>query len=198
MPPGNGGGKERKIKMNEGKYRAKMRFFHPNAKGTGCALSLELQPATGDGDGCIMASFANQLTVGNRQASIPTYPTFNWEGAVTVKLDFSDLCRILQVLRGECESIDEGKGLYHRSSKAGTKINIRHLIDPVQGYVFEVHRVANEGGAESRAMIMFTPWEALGVAESIAGSMSAICFGIPKSASFAQNVKKPGSAHEAA
>jgi hypothetical protein len=64
--------------------------------------------------------------------------------------------------------------------------------------VFEVHRVANEGGAESRAMIMFTPWEALGVAESIAGSMSAICFGIPKIASFAQNVKKPGSAHEAA
>lgn len=184
--------------MNEGKYRTKMRFFHPNAKGTGCALSLELQPASGDGDGCIMASFANQLTVGNRQASIPTYPTFNWESAVTVKLDFSDLCRILQVLRGECESIDEGKGLYHRSSKAGTKINIRHLIDPVQGYVFEVRRIANEGGAESRAMIIFTPWEALGVAESIAGSMSAICFGVPKSASSVQSAKKPGSSHEAA
>jgi hypothetical protein len=184
--------------MNGEKYKAKMRFFHPNLKGTGCALSLELQPANGDGEGYIMASFANQLTVGNRQASIPTYPTFNWEGAVTVKLDFSDLCRILQVLRGECESIEEGKGLYHRSSKAGTKINIRHLIEPVQGYVFEVHRVANEGGAENRAMIMFTPWEALGVAESIAGSMSAICFGVPKNSGVAQSVKKTGNAHEAA
>ena len=184
--------------MSEGKIKSKMRFFHPNAKGNGCALSLELLPANGEYDGCIMASFANQLTIGNRQASIPTYPTFNWEGAVTVKLDFSDLCRILQVLRGECESIEEGKGLFHRSSKALTKINIRHLIDPVQGYVFEVHRVANQGGAESRAMIMFTPWEALGVAESIAGSMSAICFGVPKSASFGPSAKKTGNADEAA
>lgn len=190
--------KERKQKMNEMKYRPKMRFYHPNLKGTGCALSLELIPASATDDGCIMASFANQLTIGNFQTATPTYSTFNWEEAIIVKLDFSDLCRILQVLRGECESIDEGRGLFHRSANAGTKINIHHLINPVQGYAFEVNRVKNGGGGESRAMIMFTPWEALGLTESIAGSMSAICFGVPKNAGVAQSAKKTGNAHEAA
>ena len=184
--------------MNEQKYRAKMRFYHPNMKGTGCALSLELIPASGSDEGCIMACFANQLTIGSLQTATPTYSTFDWENAITVKLDFSDLSRILQVLRGECESIEDGRGIYHRSAKAGTKINIRHLIDPVQGYAFEVNRVKNGGGGESRAMIMFTPWEALGLTESIAGSMSAICFGVPKNAGVAQNAKKTGNAHEAA
>ena len=184
--------------MNEGKNKARMRFYHPSAKGTGCALSLELLPASGDAEGCIMVRFAKQLTTGDRQAPVPTYPTFNWEAAIAVKLGFSDLCQILQVLRGECENIEEGRGLIHRSLNASTKINFRHLIEPVQGYVFEVHRVANKGRAENKVMIIFTPWEALGLAESIAGSMSAICVGIPNAGNFGQGAKKTGSANEAA
>lgn len=184
--------------MNEGRYRAKLRFFHPNLKGTGCALSMELLPAQGNNEGCIMASFANQMTVGNRQGSTLTYPTFNWEGAVIVKLDFFDLCRILQVLRGECESIGNGMGLFHKSAKGNAKINIRHLIDSDQGYLFEVNRVPHEGGAETRAMIMLQPWEALGVAEAIAGSMSAICFGYPTDNGAATAAKTTGNTDEAA
>lgn len=165
--------------MSETRYRPKMRFYHPNLSGTGCALSLELLPADGTNEGCIMATLAGQASVGSRQGPNLTYSTFNWEGAVTVKLGFVDLCKILQVLRGECESIDDGKGLYHRSASGSAKISFRHLVEPISGYVLEVHRVPDGDGQDVRLHIVLAPWEATGLAESIAGSMSVICFGVP-------------------
>ena len=155
-----------------------MRFFHPNMKGPGCALSLELLPANGIDEGCIMATVANQASVGNRQGQSTTFPTFNWENALTVKLGFADLCKMLQVLRGECESVGEGKGLFHANGKANTVISFRHLVDPASGYVLGIHRTFTDG-REARATIMLSPWDALGLCESIAGAMSAICFGVP-------------------
>lgn len=183
--------------MSEMKYRPKMRFYHPNAKGTGCALSLELLPADGTSEGCIMATLAGQASVGSRQGVNPTYSTFNWEGAVTVKLGFGDLCKILQVLRGECESIEDGKGLYHRSASASTKIAFRHLVEPVSGYALEVYRVPNDDGRDIRTHIVLTPWEATGLAESIAGSMSVVCFGLPVPRATAAK-KTAGAGDEAA
>ena len=59
-----------------------------------------------------------------------------------------------------------------------TKIVLRHLVEPVSGYSFELYRTPTQG-EEMRAHIFFTPWEALGLAEAIAGSMSVISFGIP-------------------
>jgi hypothetical protein len=182
--------------MNETKYRTKMRFYHPSAKGNGCALSLQLLPAEGVEEGCIMATLAKQATIGNRQGATPVYPTFNWEDAITVKLGFGDLCKMLQVLRGEHESIEEGKGLYHRSAGGCTKITLRHLLEPVSGYAFEVHRLSEAPEGENRMAILLSSWEALGLSEAIAGSMSAICFGVPKDRPVA--VKKASQSNEAA
>ena len=150
-----------------------LRFYHPNAKGTGCAMVMKLRPADATQDGFIVVSFANQLTVGNPTGDNPTFPKFDWENKVDVVLDFNDLCAILQVLRGETESIHEYKECCQR-------IHIRHLIDPVCGYSFEVFEESKaNGGEEKRVHMLLSPAESLGICESIAGSMYLIAFGSP-------------------
>ena len=162
-----------------GQYRPNLRFYHANAKGTGCAATLELHPAHDDTDGSIMMSVANQMTVGNRMGPNPTFPRFDWENRICVKLDFSDLCAMLQVFRGECESINGEHGLYHRTAKATTTIRLRHLVDPVAGYSLELYKTPAGGGEETRAHILLSQAEALGLCESIAGSLYLVAFGIP-------------------
>jgi len=162
-----------------GLYRPKQTFYHPNGKGTGCAVAMSLHPAHDDVSGSIMMSVANQMTVGDRRAEVPTFSRFDWENAIRVKLDFNDLCKMLQVFRGECESIDDGHGLYHRSPRGTTRILLRHMIEPVNGYSLELYRVSADGNDERRAHMLFTPAEATGICESICGSMYLICFGIP-------------------
>ncbi len=167
-------------KTARGAFRPKLTFFHPNAKGTGCAVSMEVHPAHDDVDGSIFLSAANQLTVGDRTAEIPVFPRFDWENKMTVRLCFSDLCQIMQVFRGETESINEGKGLFHSTAEFSTRISLRHLVEPVAGYSLELSRTpVRPGGCEQRSRIFFTPAEAGGIADSIAGSMAVISFGIP-------------------
>ncbi len=161
--------------------RPRLVFYHPNGKGTGGALAVELCPAQAQNDGCMLVSLANQSAIGDRRGPEPMFARFDWENSLGVKLDFNDLCKILQVLRGECEAVEDGKGLYHRSVKATTRIVFRHLLEPVAGYSVEVYRsLLGEGEGEVRARILLTSAEALGLCEAIAGSMAAICFGVPR------------------
>ena len=162
-----------------GTYRPKLAFYHASPKGTGCAATLELHPAHDDTDGSIMMTVANQMTIGNRMGPNPTFPRFDWENKICVKLDFNDLCAMLQVFRGECESINGDHGLYHRTARATTKIRLRHLVDPVSGYSLELYKTLAGGGEESHAHVLLSPAEALGLCESIAGAMYLVSFGIP-------------------
>ena len=97
-----------------------------------------------------------------------------------VVLDFNDLCAILQVLRGETESIGDDRGIYHKHKEYCQKIQLRHLIDPVSGYSFEVIDTPANGGEEKRVHMLLSPAESLGICESIAGSMYLITFGMPR------------------
>jgi len=161
-------------------YRPRLSFYHPNAKGTGCALQMEVVPAECGREGAIMATFANQSSVGDMRGEIPRYPRFDWENRIVVKLGFMDLSGILQVLRGECESIGGGKGLYHRFGGLSTRIVFRHALEPFTGYSFEVYRSSSGGSAEEvRAHFLVTPCEATGLERSISGSMAVVCFGVP-------------------
>ena len=162
-----------------GQFRPRLAFYHPTPKGTGGAATLELHPAHDDTDGSIMLCAANQMTIGNRMGPNPTFPHFDWENRICVKLDFNDLCAMLQVLRGECETINGDHGLYHRTAKATTKIQLRHLVDPVSGYSLELYKTPAGGGEETRAHLLLSPAEALGLCESIAGAMYLVSFGIP-------------------
>jgi hypothetical protein len=191
--------KKGKNKMNRTSrtFRPMLSFFHANAKGNGAAMRMSLLPATGTEDGSIMVDFANQSAVADFSGPEPVYPRFDWENKITVKLDFGDLCALLQVLRGECESVGDGKGLFHRSESANTRISFRHLVEPVTGYALEVHRIGNSSEGESRSLIVLTAWEALGFAELIAGSMSLVCFGLPMKRAGAAK-KREGTDNEAA
>ena len=159
-------------------YRPSLVFYKANAKGTGSAMKMELHPAHGDTAGCIMMSLASQKTVGDRRGPNPTFPTFDWENPITVKLDFIDLSKMLQVFRCECESIEEGRGLVHRSPKGLTYIKLAHLIEPIPGYKLELEFFAGAGSVEKRT-IMLAPCEALGLVAAIESSLGVICFGVP-------------------
>ena len=156
-----------------------LRFYHPNGKGTGCAMVMKLRPADATGGGYIVASFANQMTVGNPHGDNPTYPTFDLENKVDVVLDFNDLCAILQVLRGETESIREGRGIFHKNKECCQSIKFSHIVEPVCGYMFEVVETPANGGDEKRAHMLLSPAESLGICEAISGSMYLIAFGSP-------------------
>ena len=157
-----------------------LRLYHPNGKGTGCAMVMKLRPANATQDGFIVVSFANQMTVGNPTGDNPTFPKFDWENEVDVVLDFNDLCAILQVLRGETESIREGRGIFHKYNECCQKIQMRHLIDPVCGYSFDVLETSANGSDEKRVRMLLSSAESLGIYESIAGSMYLIAFGVPR------------------
>lgn len=162
--------------------RPTLTMYHPNAKGTGSALKLELHPAHDDTAGSIMATIATQMTTGNCIGAVPVYPRFDWEGAITVKLDFTDISKMLQVFRGECESLEDGRGLFHLSTRGTTKIMLRHLVEPIYGYMLEVYRTMRDSerdSDDSNAHIFLSPSEALGLTTAIESSMGVICFGIP-------------------
>ena len=86
-------------------FRPRLALYHANPKGTGCAIKMELHTALGMEDGGIFCTFANQKTVGCRLGNPPTFPTFDWDNAITENLDFNDLSKMMQVFRGECESV---------------------------------------------------------------------------------------------
>lgn len=156
-----------------------LRFYHPTARGTGCAMVMKLRPADSTQSGFISVSIANQMTVGNPTGDNPTYPTFDWENRVDIVLDFNDLCVILQVLRGETESVCEGRGIFRKYKGCCQKIQMRHLVEPVCGYAFEVLETSANGGNEKRVHMLLSPAESLGICEAITGSMYLIAFGRP-------------------
>ena len=156
-----------------------LRLYHPNGKGTGCAMVMKLRPADATQDGFIVVSFANQMTVGNPTGDNPTFPKFDWENKVDVVLDFNDLCAILQVLRGETESVREGRGIFHKYKECCQKIKFSHIVEPVCGYSFDVLETSANGSDEKRMHMLLSPAESLGIFESIAGSMYLIAFGSP-------------------
>ncbi|MBR3222180.1 MAG: hypothetical protein IKF72_08105 [Kiritimatiellae bacterium] len=161
-----------------GQYRPQLAIYHPNGKGTGGAAKIDLHPAHDASAGCLMLKLASQCAVGGQSGGVAQFARFDWENAISVKLDFNDICAILQVFGGECESLCDGHGLYHRTARASTKIAMRHIIDPHPGYSLDLYRTSSDG-SECRAHLMLSQAEAAGLRAAIMGSMSTICFGIP-------------------
>ena len=164
-------------------YRPSLVFYRANAKGTGSAMKMELHPAHGDTAGCIMMSLASQKTVGDYRGPNPIYPTFDWENAICVRLDFIDLSKMLQVFRGEYESIEDGRGLVHRLPSGLTYVRLEHLVEPIPGYRLDVKLCDGVVIVEQRSIILM-PYEALGLVAAIESSLGVICFGVPGDVQF--------------
>lgn len=173
--------------MNENtiRYHVEDAYFRPTAKGNGSALRLELHPAHRDPSspgtvaGSIFLTLANQMTVGGMQNGASSFASFDWKGAIRVKLDRTDLSHILQVLRGMKENVLDGKGLFHRSATANTVIRFGHQIEPTPGYVLSVSR-KTQTGEMTRGYYFFSIDEAFTLMLTIESSMMYICFGIPE------------------
>ena len=165
-------------------FRPRLSYYHANAKGTGSAINFELHPAhwgpDGNTEGSIFASFANQKTVGVRNGPETVFPSFDWKNKLTMRLTISDISQMLMVFRGMQESVCDGKGLFHRSSRYTTVIKFDHRIEPFPGYTLEVYRKSLDGSDQRHAFISFSPAEAVGLSLAIEQSMGVIAFGIPE------------------
>lgn len=164
----------------DNKERPYLTLYHTN-NGTGSALKLKLYPArVGDFDsGAIYATLA-PYNMGPRNFP-STHPTFDWDNAAQFKLEFQDLAAFMQVLRGDCESLEEGKGLYKFTKGVWQIVKLRHVTEPVPGYTLDV-RIASElnvvSDSDKCGHIFISPRDALGLLYAIQGSMSAVCFGL--------------------
>jgi hypothetical protein len=158
--------------------RTRKVFYHPNGKGTGSALQLELHPAHEDTEGSVFLTMAPQRTIGMRTADDTVHPTFDWRNSVCLKLDLMDLAQILQVMRGVQESLADGKGLFHRSSNASAIIKFEHRIEPVPGYLLDVSKKPLTGDL-LRVNFFFRPAEAFACALMLEQALVYVAFGIP-------------------
>ena len=143
---------------------------HANPRGTGTALRLELHPARTDSDGSILATIAQQ--------SSTTPASFDWDNAILVRFDLLELAKILQVFRGQYESINDGKGFYHRTINGFTVVRLYHRIEPICGYVLDVSHKSNHGDTV-RLIFAMTYDEAFAICEAIDHAMIYVAFGVP-------------------
>lgn len=154
--------------------RPAMTMHHANPKGTGTALRLELHPARPDADGSILATIAPQKS----PTPAAPYASFDWDDSISVRLCFLDLAKVLQVFRGHFESIDDGKGLFLRTSKGCTVVRLAHRIEPVGGYVIDISHRPNGGETVCMSFAM-TYDEAFALSEAIGQAMLYVSFGVP-------------------
>ena len=151
---------------------------HPNGRGKGSAIRISLHPASGTASGYAMFELARQKTADLSPSGYSTFATFDWDGAIAMKMCVSDLAQMLMVFRGMQESIADGKGLFHRTATANAVIKFSHMIEPRPGYCLEVSRKPFDGELSS-AFIVFRPEEALWLSLALEGAMPALVFGVP-------------------
>lgn len=155
-------------------YAPTYSLYHPTAKNTGSAMSLERKAATAEREGCIFATVAPQKTVAGTESK---NATFSWEEKITVKLGISDLSAMLMVLTGKKPDLGP-KGLYHDSAAASTGIQLRKVDAPIAGYAFEVAKKGKgEDGTVKRAHILLNEGEALALSLIFQQSLPILAFG---------------------
>ena len=154
---------------------AELAFYHPNGKGTGGAVKFSLIPADGEEfvDGGLRVAMASQVK-GN---GFETYPRFDWDRVIEVRLGFLDVARMLQVFRGETESINDGLGLFVFNPLCRMKFSLRHVVEPVAGYEIELVRKIGEAGQEDSVKVMLMGVEGLRLCCALEKSMGVLAFG---------------------
>lgn len=137
-------------------------------------MKLELLPANGEIDGGVVVTLAPQRSIG----SSVTNPTFNWDDAITARLDILDISQLLMVFRGIQESIADGKGLFHRTADANKVIKFEHRIEPVPGYLLDVSAKPYDGDVK-HVWFHFRQAEAFALLTVLEQSLVSVAFGEP-------------------
>jgi hypothetical protein len=157
--------------------RGRLTFYHPNAKGTGTALQLDLRMNRNGEDryDCFFLEMARQKTAG-RDENGRSAATFDWPAKVTVKLDFLDVCELLMVLEGKADHAGgQREGLYHENGKANTIISLRK--NPEQGgYGLGLSRKGKQDGQLFKAQILLSDAEAIGLRSVFQSALFHLAF----------------------
>ena len=159
---------------------------HPSPSGKGSAIRFELHPAHGRIAGHIFIEVARQKSVASVQGEVTTFATFDWENKICCKMGLGDLAQMMMVFRGMQESIQDGKGLFHRSAKANTVIKFSHQIEPRPGYMFSASCKPFDGELRS-AFFVFHPEEAVCFSTALEAAMGVLVFGVPSASSPLEN-----------
>ena len=153
-------------------------IYHPNARGTGCAIKLTLvKPTPIEGsdeftDGYLELTIASQDTAGKQKL-----PTFDWDNSIDARLFFGDISKILAVLHGLYESVEDGKGLFiHKPNGERVNLRFRHMVEPFNGYSIEASRNSGDNNWTT-AHIYLSDTEAIGVCYAIESAIGKVVFG---------------------
>lgn len=128
-------------------------IYHPNAKGTGSALQFTPRAANRiKGTGDIILGIALQTSTRNEVEGKPTFPRFDWDKKIEVRLAPMDIMEVIRVFKGEQQAINDGMGLWSRCKKCA--VNVRHRIHPDPGYQFTFKIVEENGDTTTRAIFL--------------------------------------------
>lgn len=150
-------------------------IYHPNSKGTGMALALELYPATPEVPGKLQLEFARQV---NPEGAI--FPRFDWANRRIFVLAPEEVEKVLEVFNGYTESIEDGKGIFVRTPTKAAAFRLRHVVDPVPSYALQlaVREVGGDAATEDVRNINLTPTEAMMLCHALTAAMGALVFGL--------------------
>ena len=151
---------------------------HPSPSGKGSAIRFELHPARGHVAGHMFVEVARQKSVASVQGEVPTFATFDWENKICCKMGLGDLAQMMMVFRGMQESIQDGKGLFHRTAEANMIVKFTHMIEPCPCYSLEISRKPLDGELDT-AHFAFRMEEAIWLSTAIEASMGVLVFGVP-------------------
>ena len=157
---------EMKAGINSG---TSLEVRHPNAKGTGSALRARLIIGGMPENRGVLIGIAPQKTVDGRQSA------FDFGNPHCAFLGFVEVAQFLQVLRGETESIAEGKGIWCDYGDERVIVKFEHRIETLCGYLLRVFE--RRGTVETAEQFWFTPAEALGFCEALSVAFREIAFG---------------------
>lgn len=154
----------------------KLKFAHPNAKGTGSLVEMWISPGTETFSGSLMVTFARQKTTGGIENGNRILPTFDHANKICVKLTVFEVGTMLQVFDGFLNSIEEGKGFFHKSAKGHTVVTLEHILEPIPGYLFSVSRKPIDGELQ-RQWIRLSPSEAFTLSYTLKQALLYMAFG---------------------
>ncbi len=140
-------------------------FYHPNGKGTGMALQLELRLNRGEEQNydCFFLEMAHQKTRPAMSGQQRQPATFDWEHKATVKLNFRDVCELQTVLEGFQEEAGNGQnGIYHQTETTTTLIAFKRNSDK-KGYLLAVSRKSRKGEEFFKGHVLLSEPEATGL-----------------------------------
>lgn len=159
----------------------RLTYYHPNARGTGTAMQLELRlnRAGEDRYDCFFLELARQKTAPSAPAAtdgrrMPA--SFDWAAKLTAKLDFADVCEFLMVLEGrQPQAGGDRNGLYHGNGGGSTLISFRRSEEP-KGYHVGLSKKGADGAEAVRAQILLGDAEALGLRHVLQTSLFFMTF----------------------